>query len=407
MVIAALLIGLFVGAFAVLLVVRPSLVERRRRAQEVIELERTLATVEARLESAEETSGERLRAAVKSASLEAYAQTNSALVELASTKLEGTVKPLEESLRAVGERVQELDRARAKGYGELSRQLTDLGEQTTSLRNALRTPHTRGRWGEIQLKRVVEIAGMLPYCDFTEQVTASSEDGRLRPDLVVRLPGGKQVVVDAKVPLSAYLDAQETTDDDVRRRSLEDHARQVREHLQKLAAKSYWQQFADSPEWVVMFLPDEGFFRSAWEQDPSLVETGVRSRVHVASPTTLIVLLQAIAHGWQQEKVAEDARVVHALGKELYERMTVAVGTHLTKLGSTLDKAVGAYNDTVGSLERRVLPTARKLGQTTLSDRELPDLEPRSTHTVPVQAPELAPDDRLMVAIAAGDADAA
>jgi DNA recombination protein RmuC len=407
MVIAALLVGLVVGALVVLLAVRPALVERRRRVQEVIGLERDLAAVNARLESAEESADARLRAAVKSASLEAYAQTNTALVELAATKLEGTVKPLEESLRAVGERVQELDRARAKGYGELSRHLTDLGEQTASLKNALRTPHTRGRWGEIQLKRVVEIAGMLPHCDFDEQVTASTEDGRLRPDLIVRLPGGKQVVVDAKVPLSAYLAAQETTDEDVRRQSLEDHARQVREHLQKLAAKSYWQQFADTPEWVVMFLPDEGFFRAAWEQDPSLVETGVRSRVHIASPTTLIVLLQAIAHGWQQEKVAEDARVVHALGRELYERMTVAVGTHFAKLGATLDKAVGAYNETVGSLERRVLPTARKLGQTTLSDRQLPDLEPRSAHTVPIQAPELAPDDRLMVAIAASDADAA
>jgi DNA recombination protein RmuC len=406
-VIVALLVGLAIGALAVLVAARPALVERRRRIQEVIVLERELAALGARLESAEQSSEARLHAAVKSASLEAYAQTNSALVELAATKLEGTVKPLEESLRAVGERVQELDRARAKGYGELSRHLTDLGEQTTSLRNALRTPHVRGRWGEIQLKRVVEIAGMLPHCDFDEQVTASMEDGRLRPDLVVHLPGGKQVVVDAKVPLAAYLEAYETTDDDVRRQRLADHARQVREHLQKLAAKSYWQQFADSPEWVVMFLPDEGFFRAAWEQDPSLVETGVKSRVHIASPTTLIVLLQAIAHGWQQEKVAEDARVVHALGRELYERLSVAVGTHFAKLGTTLDKAVGAYNETVGSLERRVLPTARKLGQTTLSERELPDLEPRSTHTAPLQAPELAPDDRLMISILAGDADAA
>jgi DNA recombination protein RmuC len=406
MVIAALLIGLAVGAFAVLVAVRPALVERRRRTQEVIDLERELASVEARLELAEETTDERLQAAVKSASLEAYAQTNTALVELAATKLEGTVKPLEESLRAVGQRVQELDRARAKGYGELSRHLTDLGEQTASLRNALRTPHARGRWGEIQLKRVVEIAGMLPYCDFGEQVTTATDDGRLRPDLIVRLPGGKQVVVDAKVPLIAYLEAHETTDNEVRSQKLADHARQVRDHLQKLAAKSYWQQFADSPEWVVMFLPDEGFFRAAWEHDPSLVETGVKSRVHIASPTTLIVLLQAIAHGWQQEKVAEDARVVHALGRELYERLTVAVGAHLAKLGATLDKAVGAYNETVGSLERRVLPTARKLGQTTLSEKELPELEPRSTHTVPLQAPELAPDERVLLAILAGEADA-
>jgi DNA recombination protein RmuC len=404
MIIAALLIGLVVGAVAVLAAVRPALVERRRRAHEVLELERELASVEARLQAAEESSGARLHAAVKSASLEAYAQTNTALVELAATKLEGTVKPLEESLRAVGERVQELDRARAKGYGELSRHLTDLGQQTTSLRNALRTPHVRGRWGEIQLKRVVEIAGMLPYADFVEQATAATDDGRLRPDLIVRLPGGKQVVVDAKVPLAAYLDAQETGDEDVRRQKLGDHARQVREHLQKLAAKSYWQQFADSPEWVVMFLPDEGFFRSAWDQDPSLVEAGVRARVHIASPTTLIVLLQAIAHGWQQDKVAEDARIVHALGRELYERLTVT-GTHFAKVGATLDKAVGAFNETVGSLERRVLPTARKLGQTTLSHRELPELEPRSAHSVPIQAPELAPDDSLLLAILAGEAE--
>jgi DNA recombination protein RmuC len=406
MVILALLTGLVVGALGVLLLVRPALVERRRRTQEVIELERELASAEARRELAEGAADGRLQAAVKSASLEAYAQTNSALVELAATKLEGTVKPLEESLRAVGERVQELDRARAKGYGELSRHLTDLGDQTASLRNALRTPHARGRWGEIQLKRVVEIAGMLPYCDFAEQVTTSTDEGRLRPDLVVRLPGGKQVVVDAKVPLAAYLEAHETTDDDIRSQRLTDHARQVRDHMQKLAAKSYWQQFADSPEWVVMFLPDEGFFRAAWEVDPSLVETGVRSRVHIASPTTLIVLLQAISHGWQQEKVAEDARVVHALGRELYERMTVAVGSHFAKLGATLDKAVTAYNETVGSLERRVLPTARKLGQTTLSDKELPELESRSTQTVPLQAPEIAPDDRLLVAILAGEAEA-
>jgi DNA recombination protein RmuC len=153
-----------------------------------------------------------------------------------------------------------------------------------------------------------------------------------------------------------------------------------------------------------MFLPDEGFFRSAWDQDPSLVEAGVRARVHIASPTTLIVLLQAIAHGWQQDKVAEDARIVHALGRELYERLTVT-GTHFAKVGATLDKAVGAFNETVGSLERRVLPTARKLGQTTLSDRELPELEPRSAHSVPIQAPELAPDDSLLLAILAGEAE--
>jgi DNA recombination protein RmuC len=404
MVILALVIGLALGALGALLLVRPALVERRRRVQQVIELERELAAVGARLEAAEETVDERMQAAVRSASLEAYAQTSTALTELAATKLEGTVKPLEDRLRAVGEHVQELDRARAKGYGELSRHLSDLGEQTTALRNALRAPHVRGRWGEIQLKRVVEVAGMLPYCDFAEQVTTETDEGRRRPDLVVHLPGDKHVVVDAKVPLAAYLEAHETSDDDLRLEKLADHARQVRDHLQKLGAKSYWQQHADGPEWVVMFLPDEGMFRAAWEQDPELVEAGIRARVHIASPTTLIVLLQAIAHGWQQEKVAEDARLVHQLGRELYERLTVS-SSHVAKLGASLDKAVAAYNETVGSLERRFLPTARKLGQTTLSERELPELEPLAAHTVPLQAAELVPDERLMVAIAAGAAE--
>jgi DNA recombination protein RmuC len=404
MVLLALLLGFAAGVVGVLVLLRPALRERSANAARAALLERELAATEARLELAERSSDERLRAAVKSASIEAYAQTSTALVELAATKLEGTVKPLAESLRSVDEHVQELDRARAQSYGELKRHLSELGDRTASLTNALRTPHVRGRWGEIQLKRVVEIAGMLPYCDFAEQVTSTTEDSRLRPDLVVRLPGGKQVVVDAKVPLAAYLEAHEASDEDVRREKLADHARQVREHLQKLSAKSYWQQFADSPEYVVMFLPDEGFFRSAWEQDPSLVEAGVRARVHVASPTTLIVLLQAIAHGWHQEKIAEDARAVHALGRELYERLAVA-GTHLAKVGATLDKAVGAYNDTVGSLERRVLPTARKLAQTTLSDRELPDLDARSAHTVPLQAPELS--ERAPLEILPGSADAA
>lgn len=388
MVVFALLIGLVVGAFGVLLLMRPALRERSTATARLTVLERELAAADARLDAAEESSGDRLRAAVRSASMEAYSQTNSALIELAASKLEGTVRPLAESLESVDKRVLELDRARAHSYGALSRHLTELGERTASLTTALRTPHVRGRWGEIQLKRVVELAGMLPYSDFAEQVTATTDDGRLRPDLIVRLPGGKQVVVDAKVPLAAYLEACEARDDDQRAERLAAHARQVREHLNKLSAKAYWQQFADSPEYVVMFLPDEGFFRAAWEQDPSLVEMGVRARVHIASPTTLIVLLQAIAHGWQQEKVAEDARAVHALGRELYERLSVA-GAHLAKVGLSLDRAVGSFNDTVGSLERRVLPTARKLGQTTLSDRELPELEPHAAKTVPLQAREL------------------
>jgi DNA recombination protein RmuC len=422
--IVALLLGLVIGALGAWVAVRARLADRDAlraerdaaaaardaSAERVVVLERELAAASARLEASEGSLEARVRDAIRGASAEAYAQSNAAFLELAGAKLGETVAPLAQSLEKVNTQVQELDRARAQSYGALSRQLGELGERTQALATALRTPHVRGRWGEMQLKRVVELAGMLPYCDFAEQVSATTDEGRLRPDLIVRLPGGKQVVVDAKVPLAAYLDALEATDDDVRAQKLADHARHVREHLQKLGAKQYWAQFTDSPEYVVMFLPDEGFFRTAWEQDPELVELGVRAKVHIASPTTLIVLLQAIAHGWQQEKIAEDARTVHALGRELYERLTVT-GTHLTKVGSSLDRAVGAYNEAVGSLERRVLPTARKLGEASLSERELSTLDPVTGRSVPLRAPELtepsAPAEQGRLEVLPRGADAA
>lgn len=351
------------------------------------ERETELAVARAELELERRSADERLVHAVKSASSEAFQANNSAFLELAETKLTGYVRPLKESLEKVDGQVRTLERARERAYGALGEQLSTLSERTATLATALRTPHIRGRWGEIQLKRVVELAGMLPYCDFEEQVTATTDDGRLRPDLIVRLPGGKQVVVDAKVPLAAYLDACEASAGE-REQHLAAHARQVREHMAKLSAKSYWQQFSDSPDYVVMFLPDEGFFRAAWEHDPSLVETGVRSRVHIASPTTLIVLLQSIAYGWQQERVAEDAREIQALGRELYDRVSV-LGGHLGKVGGALKSAVGAFNATVGSLETRFLPTARKLEGYVVSDKPLPELAPIVEQPQALQAPEL------------------
>lgn len=413
--ILALLIGLAVGAVGVWFAVRARLAdltvlraerddafEVRDDAQaRVIDLERELAAADARLEASEGSLEARVRDAIAQASAEAYTKTNATFLELAGVKLGETVAPLRQSLERVNAQVQELDRARAQSYGALTRQIGDLGERTQALTTALRTPHVRGRWGEMQLKRVVELAGMLPYCDFAEQVTATTDDGRLRPDLIVRLPGDKRVVVDAKVPLAAYLDALEASDEDVRAARLADHARQVRDHLQKLGAKQYWSQFTDSPEYVVMFLPDEGFFRAAWEQDRELVELGVKARVHIASPTTLIVLLQAIAHGWQQERIAEDARSVHQLGKELYERLTVT-GSHLAKVGASLDRAVGSYNEAIGSLERRVLPTARRLGEASLSEKELPALDPLTGRSVPLRAAELAAEPRRGAGAVAG-----
>jgi DNA recombination protein RmuC len=378
MVVLALILGLALGGLA-------AWVYGSRRLHAA---ERELAGTRAELDVERRSFDEKVVNAVRAASADAYQANSSAFLEVAESKLTGYVKPLKESLEKVDGQVRTLELARERAYGALGEQLSQLSERTATLATALRTPHVRGRWGEIQLKRVVELAGMLPYCDFDQQVTATTDDGRLRPDLIVRLPGDKVVIVDAKVPLAAYLDACEATEDDARARHLEAHARQVREHMSKLSAKSYWQQFGDTPDYVVMFLPDEGFFRAAWEQDPSLVETGVRSRVHVASPTTLIVLLQSIAYGWQQESVAKDAREIQAIGRDLYERVAI-VGGHLNKIGTSLKGAVGAYNDTVGSLEKRFLPTARKLDGYVVSDKELPELTPVAEQPQSLQAPEL------------------
>jgi DNA recombination protein RmuC len=402
----ALLIGLILGAGLVFALLRPALAERQRERGDRLAAERELATVEARLETAERGLDERVRDAVKAVSVEAYQQTNEVFLHLAGTRLDGTVKPLAESLTKMTEQAQASDRARAQSDGAIREQLSTLSSRTETLATAFRSPHVRGRWGEIQLKRVVELAGMLPYCDFQEQVTTAGDDGRLRPDLIVRLPGEKQVVIDAKVPLDAYLKAHEATDDAIRAGHLADHARQLRDHLQRLSAKQYWQQFTDSPDYVVMFLPDEGFFRAAWELDNGLVETGVRSRVHIASPTTLIVLLQAIAFGWQQEKVAEDARTIHELGRRLYERLSV-MGGHLAGVGASLDRAVAAYNKTASSVESRVLVTARELEKHIVSDKEIAELVPVTSTTVALAAPELTNGGQPPLEMLSGDAHAA
>jgi DNA recombination protein RmuC len=296
------------------------------------------------------------------------------------------VAPVRDSLSKVDEQIQRIEVARGDAYGELRAQVQslistqkELQSQTGNLVRALRTPNVRGRWGEIQLRRVVEIAGMVSYCDFAEQETVNTESGRLRPDLVVKLPGGKNVVVDAKTPLQAFLDAFETTDEEARRACLANHARQVRDHMNTLSGKKYWEQFESTPEFVVMFLPGETFFSAALEQDSSLIEHGVLSRVIPASPTTLIALLKAINYGWNQEKLARNAQQISALGKELHDRLRL-LAQHISSVGTGLDRAVDSYNKAVGSLESRVLVSARKFAElgTSVAD-DIPELEPIET----------------------------
>ena len=388
MVIAALLVGLLVGALGVLLLVCPALVERRRRTQEVIELERALAGAEAELAVERGAFDDRLASAIKNLSTDALDANSARFLELADARLAGYVRPLKDSLERMDHQLQGVERVRQEAYGNLQAQVTTLSERAGSLTNALRTPHVRGRWGEAQLRNVVEYAGMIEHCDYATQATTTTDDGTLRPDLVVRIPGGKHVVVDAKAPLAAYLDAFETSDDDARQAHLANHARQVREHVTKLSAKAYWRQFEPSPDLVVMFLPDESYLRAAHEHDPALQEYAWSSNVVLASPSTLMILLRTVAMTWQQETIAESAREVSDLGRELYKRLAT-MGAHVTRLGKSLDGAVKAYNETVGSLERQVLVQARRFERHGITGVEPPELQPIERQARTVAAAEL------------------
>jgi len=370
----------------------------------------------ARLEA--ERQGEaRLREAFGALSAEALRQNNRSFLELAEVKLaearrsaaselelrrravDDLVRPITTALERVDGRIREVEKERAASYAGLTEQLKAMARsqqalqaETGNLARALRAPQVRGRWGEIQLRRVVELAGMLDYCDFEEQVTG--EGGSLRPDLIVRLPGGKTVVVDAKAPMAAYLDAIDGPGDEAaRERLLRDHARQVRDHMTALGSKAYWTQFQAAPDFVVMFLPGETFFSAACRHDPSLIEFGVSQQVIPASPTTLIALLRAIAYGWRQERIAQSAQEISDLGRQLHERVGTMAG-HFEDLRRALDRAVESYNRAVGSLETRVLATARRFKELGATADDLPEgLTIEQTTRAPL-APELAPPPR-------------
>lgn len=421
-----LALGVIIGAAVILVALRPRLRALSADAARGIELERELVKAHSDLEHERERGAERLATATdaqerlsasfKALSAEALQSSMTQLTEMAQAQLrtvqteakgdldkrqqavEQLVAPLKEQLGRVDGQLLRLDQERRESRGRLESQLRTLTEtgdrlrtETGALVTALRKPNARGQWGQMQLRNVVEAAGLLKHCDFAEQHSYAGDESTLRPDMVVKLPGGKCVVVDAKSPLQGVLDAYEARDDVERERHLRDHARLLRKHVKALADKAYWSRLETTPDMVVMFLPGESLLGPALEADPGLLQDAMAQRVLIATPTTLLALLHSVAYGWQQERVAESAQAISDLGRELHGRL-VKLSTLLGTLGTRLNGAVRAYNETVGSYEARVLPGARRFADhgAVAEGRELPELEPvtvsaRAVHTAELQ----------------------
>jgi DNA recombination protein RmuC len=366
--VASLLLGLVLGA------VLGALAAALRASRATATAREDLARAQAELAGQADTAT-RQRESFVALSTEVLQNNQKSFLDL--------VRPVELSLKQVDEKLRSMEKEREGAYRELKSQVVTMGQaserlrtETATLSQALRAPHTRGRWGELHLKRVVELSGMQAHCDFTEQTTIGAEGGALRPDLIVNLPGGKRLIVDAKVPLTSYLEAQETTDDVVRERKLGEHARQVKERITSLSSKSYWEQFDDTPEFVVLFIPGEAFFSAAVQRDPDLLEYGFGRGVVPASPTNLIALLKTVHYAWRQEKIAENAAEIRDLGAELYDRLATMTG-HFKDLGASLDGTMKSYNQAIASLGSRVLVSARKMKELGAGGpKEIPELEP-------------------------------
>jgi len=376
--------------------------------------ERAARAASDRAEQERAAFADRLAAEFRRVSTDALGANNRQFLDLAKTQFDGfqaaakgdidqILQPVKESLAKVDRQIAEIEKDRVGAYGKLSYQVEEmakshlrLGSETQKLVNAMRNPGVRGRWGELQLRRVIEMAGMQAHVDFLEQATLVADDGRQRPDVIVKLPGGRTIVIDSKVPFDHYYDAGPEAGDDIaaydqmRQEALQRHAKAVKSHMTDLGRKSYWAQFQPSPDLVVMFLPDEGFFSAALRADPGLVEAGIQNHVVPATPTTLIALLRAVEFGWRQEALAENARDISDSAAELYKRLA-RFGEHFQKIGRGLTTAVGSYNDAVGSMERNVLPSARRIKELKAAPDSvsIPELAMIETAARPVSAPEL------------------